>query len=138
MRLALLFCVLPVIGAEPPGYKYWSAAELKTFSTTQRLADFGNHYGMVVHRDGSGEAEFHGTDAELFVVLSGSATLIVGGTIPNGKTTAPGEVRGASIDGGTRQAISAGDIVHIPSKTAHRILLDTGGQVTSFMVKVKE
>ncbi len=32
-KLMLLFCVLPVIGAEPAGYKYWSAAELKGFAT---------------------------------------------------------------------------------------------------------
>ncbi len=150
MRLMLLCCVLPVIGAEPAGYKYWSAAELKGFSTTlspkvneqkiatQRLSDLGNHYTMVAHREGSGEAEFHQTEADLFVVTSGTGTLIIGGTIPNSKTTAPGEIRGPSIDGGSRQKISTGDIVHIPSKTAHQLLLDKGGRITYFVMKVKE
>ena len=91
-----LICVLPVIGAEPAGYKYWSAAELKGFAKTlapkidaqkfasERLTDYGNHYTMVAHREGSGLAEFHESEADLFVVSSGTATLVVGGKIANG------------------------------------------------------
>lgn len=145
-----LICVLPVIAADPAGYKYWSAAELKGFAktlapkinaqkiATDRLAELGNHYAMVAHREGSGEAEFHETEADLFVVQSGSATLIVGGSIRNGKTTGPGEIRGPSIEGGTKQKIAAGDIVHIPSKTAHQVQLEHGAQFTYFILKVKE
>lgn len=149
-KLIFLICVLPVVGAEPAGYKYWSAAELKDFSkilapkvnaqkfASQRLVDFGNHYTMVAHREGNGEAEFHETESDLFVVTSGAATLTVGGTIPNGKTTAPNEIRGPSIEGGTRQKLSAGDIVHIPPKTAHQLVLEPGAEFTYFVLKVKE
>jgi mannose-6-phosphate isomerase-like protein (cupin superfamily) len=149
-KLMFLFCVLPLIGAEPAGYKYWSAAELKSFSNTLaakvnaqkfasvRLVDFGNHYTMVAHREGNGEAEFHETESDLFVVTSGTATLIVGGTITNGKTAAPNEIRGPSIEGGTRQQLSAGDIVHIPPKTAHQLVLEPGAEFTYFVMKVKE
>jgi mannose-6-phosphate isomerase-like protein (cupin superfamily) len=149
-KLMFLLCVLPVIGAEPAGYKYWSAAELKGFAktlapkinaqkvATDRVGEFGNHYALVAHREGNGEAEFHETEADLFVVSSGTATLIVGGTMANAKTTAPGEMRGPSIEGGTRQKISAGDVVHIPPKTAHQVLLEPGAQFTYFVLKVKE
>src|SRR5450432_1086892 len=149
-KLMFLICVLPVMGAEPAGYKYWSAAELKGFSKTlapkidaqkfasERLTDYGNHYTMVAHREGSGLAEFHESEADLFVVSSGTATLVVGGKISNGKTTAPGEIRGPSIDGGAKQKISAGDVVHIPTKTPHQILLENGTQFTYFVLKVKE
>jgi mannose-6-phosphate isomerase-like protein (cupin superfamily) len=149
-KLMFLICVLPVIGAEPAGYKYWSAAELKGFAKTlapkidaqkfasERLTDYGNHYTMVAHREGSGLAEFHESEADLFVVSSGTATLVVGGKISNGKTTAPGEIRGPSIDGGTKQKVSAGDVVHIPTKTPHQLLLEPGTQFTYFVLKVKE
>ncbi len=149
-KLVFLFCVLPVIGAEPAGYKYWSAAELKGFSKTlapkinaqkfaaDRIAEFGNHYAMVAYREGSGEAEFHETEADLFVISSGTATLVVGGKVSNGKTTGPGEIRGPSIDGGSRQKISTGDVVHIPPKTPHQVLLEPGAQFTYFVLKVKE
>jgi mannose-6-phosphate isomerase-like protein (cupin superfamily) len=143
-------CALPVIAAEPAGYKYWSAADLKGLAktlspkinaqkvATERLADFGDHYILGAHREGSGEAEFHETEADIFVVQSGTATLVVGGQLQNGKTTAPGEMRAPSINGGSRQKLSAGDIVHIPPKTAHQVLLDPGSQFTYFVVKVKQ
>ncbi len=149
-KLMFLFCVLPLIGAEPAGYKYWSAAVLKAFSKTlapkvnaqkfasERLTDYGNHYTMVAHREGNGEAEFHESESDLFVVTSGTAMLIVGGTIQNGKTTAPNEIRGPSIEGGSRQKLSAGDIVHIPPKTAHQLVLEPGAEFTYFVLKVKE
>jgi mannose-6-phosphate isomerase-like protein (cupin superfamily) len=150
-KIILLWaCVLPVIGSEPDGYKYWSAADLKGLAktlapkmnaqkvATERLADFGNHYILGAHREGSGEAEFHETEADVFVVQSGTATLVVGGHLQNGKTTAPGEMRAPSIDGGSRQKLSAGDVAHIPPKTAHQVLLDSGGQFTYFVVKIKQ
>lgn len=150
MKWFALLCALPVIGAEPAGYKYWSAAELKGFAKTlapkvnaqkaalERLAEFGNDYALAVYREGTGEAEFHEKEADLFVVSSGSATLVVGGKMANGKTTAPGEMRGPSIDGGTKQKISPGDVVHIPPKTPHQVLLDPGTRLTYFVLKVKE
>jgi mannose-6-phosphate isomerase-like protein (cupin superfamily) len=149
-KLMFLFCVLPLVGAEPAGYKYWSAAELQGFTAklapkvnaqkfaSERLVDFGNHYTMVAHREGNGEAEFHETESDLFVVTSGAATLTVGGTILNGRTTAPNEIRGPSIKGGTQQKLSAGDIVHIPPKTAHQLVLEPGAEFTYFVLKVKE
>ena len=149
-KLIFLICVLPLIGAEPAGYKYWSAEELKEFSKTlapkvnaqkfvsQRLTDYGNHYTMAAHREGNGEAELHETESDLFVVTSGTATLTVGGVLQNGKTTAPNEIRGPSIEGGSKQKLSAGDIVHIPPKTAHQLVLEPGGEFTYFVMKVKE
>jgi mannose-6-phosphate isomerase-like protein (cupin superfamily) len=59
---------------------------------SQRLTDYGNHYTMVAHREGNGEAELHETESDLFVVTSGTATLTVGGVLPNARTTAPNEL----------------------------------------------
>ena len=149
-KIVLLFWVLPMIAAEPEGYKYWSTADLKSSAKTlatkldaqkfasDRLAEFGNHYALLAHREGSGQPEFHANEVDVFFVSSGSATLIVGGTLRDGKTTAPGEIRGGTIEGGTRQKISAGDVVHIPSKTPHQLLLEPGAQFTYFVLKVKE
>lgn len=149
-RLLLLVSVLPVMAADPAGYKYWSSADLKGLEkslspkinaqkvATEKVADYGNHYMLAAHREGSGEAEYHESEADVFVVQSGAATLIVGGQLQNGKTTAPGEIRAPSIEGGSRQKLAAGDVVHIPPKTPHQMLLDPGKQVTYFVVKVKQ
>ena len=51
----------------------------------------------MAHREGSGEAELHETQADVFVVQSGEATLVIGGTVVDPKTTVPNEIRGPSI-----------------------------------------
>jgi mannose-6-phosphate isomerase-like protein (cupin superfamily) len=141
--------LLPLAGAEPAGYKYWSAAELKNMSkplsnkgdhqtSNENLANFGPDHAMMIHREASGLAELHELEADVIVVVSGSGTLIVGGTMPGSKPTTPGEVRGPSIDGGERQKIGPGDILHIPPKIAHQVMLDPGTQITYFTLKVKE
>lgn len=151
MLLAIVLA-FTMTAAEPAGYKYWSAAELKGYAKTlapkldehkiavaDRIIDHGNYFSAMVHREGgSGIAEMHDSWADLYVVSSGTGTLVVGGTIPGGKTIAPGETRGPAVQGGTRQKLSPGDIVHIPSKTPHNVLVDPGAQITYFILKVKE
>jgi mannose-6-phosphate isomerase-like protein (cupin superfamily) len=147
--LLLPVVLLPLAGAEPAGYKYWSAAELKSMSkplankgdhdtSNENMGNWGTDHALMIHREGSGLAELHETEADVIVVVSGAGTLIVGGTMPGSKTTAPNEVRGPSIDGGERQKIAPGDILHIPPKTAHQVLLEPGTQITYFTLKVKE
>ncbi len=149
MPKAVVF-LLPVIAlaADPAGFTVWKASDLKGFEqklsskmdaqkvATQNLASFGNHLAMVAHREANGQAELHVTVADVFVIESGEATILVGGKIPSEKTTAPGEIRGPSIQGGSKRAVSAGDIVHIPANTPHQMLVDSGKQVTYFVVKV--
>jgi mannose-6-phosphate isomerase-like protein (cupin superfamily) len=148
-KLIILLLVLPLVGAEPAGYKYWSAAELKSLAkplpnkadaktSSENMGDFGVDHALTVHREGSGVAELHETESDLMVIVSGNGELIVGGTMREGKTTAVGEVRGPAIDGGARQKLSPGDIVHVPPKTPHQVLLDPGTQITYFVLKVKE
>ncbi len=72
----------------------------------------------------------------MFVVRSGNATLIVGGEVVNPKTVSAGEIRGDSITGGAKQELGAGDVVHIPPKTAHQLLVGQGGRFSYFVVKV--
>jgi len=144
-----LLLMLPLVGAEPAGYKYWSASGLETIGkrlsskthgkvSLENLGRFGADHAELVHRDGSGLAEWHGTKADLLVIVAGRGELVIGGTMVGPKTTAVGEVRGTSIDGGVHQELSPGDIIHIPPKTPHQLLLDPGVQITYFALKVRE
>jgi mannose-6-phosphate isomerase-like protein (cupin superfamily) len=103
---------------------------------TESLGAFGNHNFAMAHREGSGEAELHETQNDVLVVESGEATLVGGGTVVDAKTTGPNEVRGPSIRGGDKVALAAGDVVHIPVKVAHQMLVDSGKQITYFVVKI--
>lgn len=99
------------------------------------LGHFATYSMSVTRRDASGVAELHKTMNDVFVVESGSATLVTGGAIAGAKTTAPGEVRGTAIEGGERRKIGQGDFVHIPFNTPHQFLLEPGGHITYAVVK---
>jgi mannose-6-phosphate isomerase-like protein (cupin superfamily) len=151
----LALCTLPIVAVPqdtaPEGFQYWKADSFASaakdlsakaaadphHAATQRLSDFPNDYLLLAHREADGQSEWHETEADVFVVQSGTATLIVGGTIPNAETTAPHEKRGNTIQGGVRQKLAKGDVVRIPAKTAHQLLLDGGHDFTYFVVKVK-
>jgi mannose-6-phosphate isomerase-like protein (cupin superfamily) len=141
-------CALPA--GDPPGFTMWKSSELKAFAkslapkidankvATQQLGKFGNYSYMVAHREGPGEAEYHETQADIFIVQSGEATLVVGGKVEGGKTTAPNEIRGTSISGGENKRMGPGDVVSIPAKTAHQVKTDPGKPFTYFIVKVTQ
>ena len=47
-------------------------------------------------------------------------------------------MRGPSIQGGTEAKLGAGDVLHIPAKVPHQMILAPGAQVTYFVTKVVE
>ena len=100
------------------------------------VATDGNRTFMVAHREGSGLAEIHDTQADIMVISKGEITMVYGGTIVDGKNTGPGETRGPAIKGGTEVKLGPGDILHIPAKVAHQMKLEPGKQVTYFVTKV--
>ena len=135
----------------PEGFEHWSADSLKQLEQTlkaeatsnpqhlsvRRLRDFPNDLFMLSNRQADGIVEWHETQADVFFVQSGSATLLVGGTMVGGNIVEPHEKRNGTIQGGTRVRLSAGDIVRIPAKVPHQVLLDGAKQFTYFVVKVK-
>lgn len=132
------------------GVHVWTASDVKARGqvlagklsaqkvASETVATEGNRSFVVAHREGSGEAEWHEKQADVMFIVSGEATIVYGGTMPDAKTTAPGEMRGASIKAGTEAKLGPGDVVHIPAKTAHQMKLDPGKQVTYFVTKVVE
>ena len=150
IAIALLAAGFAMPAGDPQGLYVWKAAELKAFSknlapkvndkkvATQDIAKNGNYRFMVAHREASGEAEYHALDADIFVVESGTGTLVYGGEIVDAKTTAPNEMRGPSIKGGMEKPVAAGDIVTIPPKLPHQVKLAPGKEFTYFVVKVTQ
>ncbi len=102
------------------------------------IATEGNRKFMVAHREGPGLAEWHEKEADVMFISAGNVTMIYGGTIVDEKTTAAGERRGPSIKGGTEAKLGAGDVLHIPAKVPHQMILAPGTQVTYFVTKVVE
>jgi mannose-6-phosphate isomerase-like protein (cupin superfamily) len=69
--------------------------------------------------DGPGMAEVHLTDTDITYALEGSATLITGGTVVDGKTVADNEIRGASLQGGEPHSPHRGDVLVVPHGVPH-------------------
>ncbi len=153
-RIVLLTCVIvvvsfPAMGEESTGFVIWKAEELKSADgelatqvenhlAVERLGEFGSHFGLIVFRDADGEAEVHESHTDLWVVQKGQATLIVGGEVVDARETGPGEIRGPSIDGGKSYRLQPGDVVNIPPRTAHQVLVEEGTTFTYLILKVKE
>jgi uncharacterized RmlC-like cupin family protein len=136
--------------ANPAGVRVWKAEDLTAKGqalgqkldaqkvATEPLGTTGNRTFLLAHREGSGVAEWHETQADMTFVVSGEVTVIYGGTIVDGKTTQPGEIRGPSIRGGTEVRLAAGDVMHIPARVPHQMMLAAGTTLTYFVAKVVE
>jgi mannose-6-phosphate isomerase-like protein (cupin superfamily) len=148
MLLAVLFVPGYASAAGPSQVVVYKAADLQSLGkklspkvneakvAVENLDNFGNHLTMVAHREGNGQVEIHEHYADVFVVVSGHATLLAGGTDKQAKATEPGEFRGGTIVGGRRHALGPGDIVHIPATVPHQLLLEPNQSFTYFVLKV--
>jgi mannose-6-phosphate isomerase-like protein (cupin superfamily) len=135
----------------PAGFSHWTAEQIqdrarnlpakmgtpgKVKVATESLGGWGNHSMSLVHREGSGEAELHETQSDILFIRSGDAAIVVGGTIRNGRTTTAHEIRGPGIEGGEKQPLHPGDVLHIAPKTPHQMILEPGQKLDYYAVKV--
>ena len=138
------------VGADdPPAFTLRKSSDLKSIEQqivqklgshrngSQQLNDFGTHTMALSHMEARGQAETHENLTDIFIIQSGEAALTVGGRVVDAKSTAPGEIRGTSIEGGVTKKLGAGDIVNIPVGTPHHTQLGPGQKVTYFIVKVR-
>jgi hypothetical protein len=113
-----------------------AAANPHHFAVKQ-LPDYPNEAFLLIHREADGSPELHETPVDVFFVQSGSAMLVVGGTLLNGETVAPREKRNGTIQGGARQKLAAGDVVRMAARVPHQLVLDGDHEFTYLVVKVK-
>lgn len=74
---------------------------------------------QVIRRTAAGQVEVHAKETDIFYVTEGAATVITGGTMIGGKTTAPNQIRGTSIQGGETHHLAKGDVIVIPAGVPH-------------------
>jgi mannose-6-phosphate isomerase-like protein (cupin superfamily) len=146
--ILFLSLIASVRAADAPGVMHWSSAMLQGMGAklapqmsaqkvaSEALAKFATHSLTVFYREASGEAEVHETQTDVFIVQSGEATLLVGGTVVAPRTTGPGEIRGTGVQGGESKKLVAGDILHIPAGVPHQTLLEPGKKFTYVVIKV--
>jgi quercetin dioxygenase-like cupin family protein len=149
MKLLLLLATAPLFATGPSGFVVWKAADLKNYEKTlhaklnqnhsanERLPDYEGVAVYVVHRDGTGLAEAHEKVAHMIYVISGEATIVVGGTMVDEKPIAPEHMSGAAVNGGETKKVAAGDVLHIPAKAPHWFKVASGAQITYLMMNLE-
>jgi len=147
----LVTLTVPAQDALPTGFEQWTTksvapvvADLEAEApndphkfAVRQLADYPNDGYLLVHRTGDGAVEWHETQADIFFVQSGTAMLLLGGKLVNAETVGPHEKRNGSIIGGVRRKMSAGDVLRIPPRVPHQVLLEGAPAFDYFVVKVK-
>ena len=127
-------------GSVAPTVQYWDQAQVKAaFAKGSVLFDGAGDRNYMVHasrRDSAGLAEVHAKDTDIFYVLDGTATVITGGSVIEGKETATDEVRGRRIENGDRRQLAKGDVMIVPNGTPHWFE-DVRGPFTYYVVKVR-
>jgi len=102
---------------------YFASGEVATaFAKGAVLVGEEPGRSYMVHasrREAPGLAEVHTLDTDIIYVLDGAATFVTGGTVVDPKTTAPNEIRGASIRDGQTRRLAKGDVIIVPSGTPH-------------------
>ena len=132
----LIALVTPVLAAD---VTYFPAEKVSAAFAKGAVLFDGDGQNYMVHasrRDGAGQAEVHVKDTDIIYMLDGSTTFVTGGTVVGGKTTAPDEIRGTSVEHGDTRRLGKGDVIIVPNGTPHWFK-DVDGPVLYYVVKVR-
>jgi uncharacterized protein GlcG (DUF336 family)/mannose-6-phosphate isomerase-like protein (cupin superfamily) len=87
-------------------------------------------------RSAPGEVEYHERFVDVMHVVEGRATVITGGELIEPREIAAGELRAATVQGGTAHELGEGDVLVIPSGVPHQFV-DVSDPFLYFVVKVE-
>jgi mannose-6-phosphate isomerase-like protein (cupin superfamily) len=101
------------------------------------LEKYPGHFTMLSTRVKSGGAEQHDYWNDIFVVLDGEATEMIGGSMIDKTTnTTTGESHGTRLEGAKGTPMHKGDVIHIVAGTPHQTVLEPGKTFTYYVIKV--
>ena len=149
--LFTVFLLFPLLQSSVPEFIRWSVEQLSQrdavlsmrmrpdHSARETLADYNNpsgaHRFRLIRRDADGVPEQHVGIEDVVFIHSGAGTIVVGGKLI-GRTGSNGEYTGTEIQDGTRYAVAAGDVLHLPADVPHRYLVPEGGHVTYVLIRM--
>ena len=117
---AAIAVALPALAAAQSAVTFIPGAETTAaFAKGRPLVETAGYKVHASRRDGPGVPELHDRDTDIFYVLEGRATIVTGGRLVGGKSTAPDEVRGTAIEGGKTQQLAKGDVLIVPNGVPH-------------------
>jgi glc operon protein GlcG len=110
----------PAGGAAAKQVTYLPAARVTSaFVKGEPLLENDSYKVHASFRDAAGKAEVHERDTDIIYILEGAATIVTGGTVVDGATTAANEIRGSGIRGGDERQLVKGDVFIVPNGVPH-------------------
>ena len=85
----------------------------------QSMIQLAPYNVSLEYRGAVGPAAVHETEAELFYVVDGSATLVTGGKLTADATRNGANLTGKGIEGGTSRKVAKGDFIMVPETVPH-------------------
>ena len=85
----------------------------------QSMIQLAPYNVSLEYRAAVANAAVHETEAELFYVIDGSATLVTGGKLTNENRTNAANLSGSGIEGGISRRVAKGDFIMVPEGTPH-------------------
>ena len=104
----------------------------------ETIGNYERHSVYLVLRGKTSPAELHETEADLYVVRRGRATLLLGGELVDAENRPRKQQRGSSIRGGIKREIGPGDVIHIPVGVPHQLVLPDGESFLYDLTKFNE
>src|SRR5215470_12323166 len=83
--------------------------------STSPIANTDQYRINIVHREKAAGALAHERNTELHYIIEGTGIVVTGGTIVRGT----GGINSATIEGGEMHAVKKGDVLLVPSGSAH-------------------
>lgn len=108
------------------------------FDRVIQAADYRPHSMSIVLRRGYTQPEIHQLKWDLYVILEGSGTILVGGERTGWLEGRPPEEQHPELDGAQAFHVTEGDIVHVPARVWHQVVLDEGQEMMYALINVNE
>jgi mannose-6-phosphate isomerase-like protein (cupin superfamily) len=116
-KLLLLAALTSTLAVAQSGFVVWKSSDLKRKDAAEELSKTGEYRMVLVHREKDGDTDLHQGVAELLIVETGQATLVVGDE---------------------RKELAEGDVAYIPATLPYQILVPAGKSVTYLAVRHRE
>lgn len=143
----------------PDEYLHWDAAAVDGFQseleatlrngegiwgtpfaveTALPRTDHRPHSVQIIHRAGYTQPEIHTDKWDIYVVLKGAGTVRVGGDRVNWIAGRPPEGQQPQLEGAEAFEVTEGDILHVPARSWHQVVVPEGGSITYALINVFE
>lgn len=101
-------------------------------------ADHRPHSISLVLREGYTQPEIHERKWDVYVILEGSGTLLMGGERTNWIEGRPPEEQRPDLTGAEAFEVTEGDVLHVPARVWHQLLLGEGQSMTYMLINIME